>query len=174
MAGITDEFSFAYMKEAFVATLLEMARNADDFSESGGDNDGDDDGSDPLDKYELWRVFKAQVKILRNEMGGDEAPGNGTTAGPASGAYEGYSSAQVGFQEITPLLDAMKLQKGATQPQGEAVSSSAMHTGESHDVCAKGRLAEGNSSVLSPIHSFAPLATRKVGRLSQGAWEWGL
>ena len=66
MAAITEDFSFAYMKEAFVATLLELARDHDDDSDEESDGD---DGDDPLDDYELWRVFKAQVKILREEMG---------------------------------------------------------------------------------------------------------
>jgi len=84
MAAKMDRFSFAYMKEAFVATLLTMAeRTGDDDEEdkvreekdgetkglegSEGremeDNDGDD-----LDKYEIWRVFVEQVKILREDV----------------------------------------------------------------------------------------------------------
>ncbi|TVY83879.1 putative ATPase [Lachnellula suecica] len=68
IAGITHEFSFAYMQEAFVASLLDIAHRHDDEDEGkesarlagGGDQD--------LEKYELWRVMKEQVKTLREEM----------------------------------------------------------------------------------------------------------
>ncbi|KAE9364974.1 P-loop containing nucleoside triphosphate hydrolase protein [Stipitochalara longipes BDJ] len=70
IAGITHDFSFAYIQEAFVSSLLDIAhhRNYEDedeevIGEAGG---GDED----LDKYELWRVINEQVKILRDEMNG--------------------------------------------------------------------------------------------------------
>ena len=48
IAGITQEFSFAYMKEAFVATLLTIAnRRSEDARTCGGEGSGD------LDEYEL-------------------------------------------------------------------------------------------------------------------------
>ncbi|KAL9120154.1 MAG: hypothetical protein Q9187_003289 [Circinaria calcarea] len=65
IAGITDRFSFAYMKEAFVATLLIMASNRSRSVARGGGPDGDDDD---LDSYELWKEMKAQVKLLREDM----------------------------------------------------------------------------------------------------------
>ncbi|KAL8975141.1 MAG: hypothetical protein Q9197_000627 [Variospora fuerteventurae] len=65
IAGITDAFSFAYLQEAFVATLLTIAGNRSAESIRGGD--GDDEGGD-LDDYELWREMKKQVKALRNDM----------------------------------------------------------------------------------------------------------
>jgi SpoVK/Ycf46/Vps4 family AAA+-type ATPase len=69
IAKITYDFSFAYIQEAFVATLLEIARRRTD-------NLVDivevlrlaDDPGDDLDQYVLWRVFKNQVKILREDM----------------------------------------------------------------------------------------------------------
>ena len=64
IAGITQDFSFAYLKEAFVATLLTIANGRTDDAITGG---GDDD--DDLDKYELWREMKKTVKILREDMG---------------------------------------------------------------------------------------------------------
>ncbi|KAL9130403.1 MAG: hypothetical protein Q9217_001411 [Psora testacea] len=68
IAEITDGFSFAYLKEAFVATLLTIAgkRSEDDDHERKEDegNDGDD-----LDRYELWREIKKQIKLLRDDMG---------------------------------------------------------------------------------------------------------
>ena len=63
IASITDDFSFAYLKEAFVSTLLSIAGRR---SEEGGGSD--DDGGD-LDDYELWREMKKQVKLLRDDMG---------------------------------------------------------------------------------------------------------
>jgi SpoVK/Ycf46/Vps4 family AAA+-type ATPase len=69
IASITDDFSFAYMQEAFVATLLELARrrtdNLVDIAEELRLSDGEKDG---LDQYVFWRVMKKQVKILRDDM----------------------------------------------------------------------------------------------------------
>ena len=64
IAGITQDFSFAYLKEAFVATLVTIANNR---SETGIRGGGDDDGGD-LDDYELWREMKKQVRSLRDDM----------------------------------------------------------------------------------------------------------
>ena len=65
IAGITDDFSFAYMKEAFVSTLLVIAgkRSEDSVMTGSGDN---------LDDFELWREMKTQVKLLRDEMKANE------------------------------------------------------------------------------------------------------
>lgn len=59
IAGITQNFSFAYLKEAFVATLLVIAghRSEEPFAV-------DED----LDDYELWREMKKQVQLLRKDM----------------------------------------------------------------------------------------------------------
>jgi len=64
IAGITQDFSFAYLKEAFLSTLLAIAFNR---SEDGIRGGGDDEGGD-LDDYELWREIKKQVKLLRDDM----------------------------------------------------------------------------------------------------------
>ncbi|KAL6720482.1 hypothetical protein ACLMJK_002406 [Lecanora helva] len=63
IAGITQEFSFAYLKEAFVATLLVIAGNRSE----DGTRFGDEEGGN-LDDYELWRVIKKQVDVLRKDM----------------------------------------------------------------------------------------------------------
>ena len=71
IAGITQGFSFAYLKEAFISTLLVMAGNhqsEDDGSGAPGETDVDHDDSDDLDDYELWREMKNQVKLLRDDM----------------------------------------------------------------------------------------------------------
>ncbi|KAL8770514.1 MAG: hypothetical protein Q9209_003770 [Squamulea sp. 1 TL-2023] len=67
IAGITADFSFAYLQEAFVATLLAIAGHRSEETIRGGSPD-DDDGGD-LDSFELWREMKKQVKALRDDMG---------------------------------------------------------------------------------------------------------
>ncbi|CAL8576359.1 hypothetical protein XPA_002245 [Xanthoria parietina] len=74
-ALITDGFSFAYMQEAFVATLLAIALRRSDGDEGeemeeAWDHSGDD-GDKDLDDYELWRELKKTIKALRNDMGND-------------------------------------------------------------------------------------------------------
>ncbi|KAI9728352.1 MAG: hypothetical protein M1828_003752 [Chrysothrix sp. TS-e1954] len=96
ISDITADFSFAYIQEAFIATLLSIARDSTDevgkyddcedvadlaayfrqhslnSSETGG---GPDSSHPELDGYKLWRVMKAQVKNLRQDMGsGDSLP----------------------------------------------------------------------------------------------------
>jgi transitional endoplasmic reticulum ATPase len=74
IAQITDKFSFAYMQEAFVATLLHIARGAEDddknipTEDQAGDSAKEDMRPD-LDNLILWKEFKKQVKILREQMG---------------------------------------------------------------------------------------------------------
>jgi transitional endoplasmic reticulum ATPase len=66
IAKITDGFSFAYMQEAFIASLLIMARGEkEDFEDA---SDDPDDKDKDLDDYELWRVIKQQIKVLRDDM----------------------------------------------------------------------------------------------------------
>jgi transitional endoplasmic reticulum ATPase len=82
IAEITDKFSFAYMQEAFVASLLAIARRShtnslnrslrdriwtEDLSDDwvgvvGGGGDGD---QDELEKLPLWVEIKKQIAILR-------------------------------------------------------------------------------------------------------------
>jgi hypothetical protein len=60
IAGITSGFSFATMKEAFISTLLSLARNGDDKTR--------DTGHDDIDDLPLWKEMQIQVKLLRKEM----------------------------------------------------------------------------------------------------------
>ena len=64
IAGITQDFSFAYLKEAFVATLLAIANDKSEKQIRGRE---DDEGGD-LDDYELWREMKTQVRLLKEDM----------------------------------------------------------------------------------------------------------
>ena len=74
MAEKMEDFSFAYMKEAFVATLLSIANNHTENSAPTASlhrklrDDGDKSGDDDLEDYELWREFVVQVDILRDDM----------------------------------------------------------------------------------------------------------
>lgn len=83
IASITDEFSFAYLQEAFVATLLVIAGNRSELLDGsgGGNGDGheDDDDDDGLNKYELWREMNIQVKALRHDMDSRESMAHGTS-----------------------------------------------------------------------------------------------
>ena len=79
LALITDDFSFAYIQEAFVASLLAIAMkrsegmDEDTSKVEGGGKDSDGDGDKDLNEYELWRELKKTVKLLREDM--DNAPG---------------------------------------------------------------------------------------------------
>ena len=73
IAALMDGFSFAYMKEAFVATLLVIAANHSSSLPSSNNNPctcngGDDGEDDQLNKFELWREMVKQVKLLRDDM----------------------------------------------------------------------------------------------------------
>jgi hypothetical protein len=81
IAGITQDFSFAYLKEAFVSTLVVIAGRTfvgcidNDAKEENKDEvededtgDKEDKDNDNLDNYELWREMKIQVKLLRQDM----------------------------------------------------------------------------------------------------------
>ncbi|KAL8645506.1 MAG: hypothetical protein Q9226_007270 [Calogaya cf. arnoldii] len=69
IAGITADFSFAYLQEAFIATLLAIAgHRSEERIPGGGPDDGDDNEGGSLDSFELWREMKRQVKALRDDM----------------------------------------------------------------------------------------------------------
>jgi len=63
IADITEEFSFAYIKEAFVAALLALV-----VRDEGEPSDDDDDGKDEAEKSILWKEMQKQIKILRDEL----------------------------------------------------------------------------------------------------------
>nr|POE51665.1 putative atpase yjob [Quercus suber] len=67
MAHVTPGFSFAFMQECFVATMLILARGEGALSRGGGLYSGRD-----LDDYELWVVFKKQADMLRKETEGNQ------------------------------------------------------------------------------------------------------
>ncbi|KAG4429171.1 hypothetical protein IFR05_015347 [Cadophora sp. M221] len=77
IAEITHDFSFAYMQEAFVSSLLDIAhRHDENEDEDESDRVACGGGDEDLEKYELWRVMKEQVKVLREEMDDTTLAGN--------------------------------------------------------------------------------------------------
>lgn len=65
IAEITSDFSFAYMKEAFVAALLVIVARSD---EKSNVRRREDDLSDNI----LWKELKKQIESLRREMDGED------------------------------------------------------------------------------------------------------
>ena len=84
IAGITHDFSFAYIQEAFVSSLLDIAHHRNDEDEDEKFVAGAGGGDEDLDKYELWRVIKEQVKILRGEMNDKALAGDLDLTAPAT------------------------------------------------------------------------------------------
>jgi SpoVK/Ycf46/Vps4 family AAA+-type ATPase len=81
IAGITHDFSFAYIQEAFVSALLDIAHHRDKDEEFADETGG---GDEDLEKYELWRTIKEQVKILREEMDAKASKGDLDFTTPAT------------------------------------------------------------------------------------------
>ena len=73
IAKITDAFSFAYMKEAFVASLLALVVSKG--RRAGISRERGSEGGD-LDDLPLWKEIQKQVKNLRREL--DVGNGEGT------------------------------------------------------------------------------------------------
>lgn len=78
IASITEDFSFAYMQEAFVAALLAIAGAEDDNDpeKEGAEEPSEDQEDlilvckeDDLNRYLLWRQMKIQIELLRAELG---------------------------------------------------------------------------------------------------------
>ncbi|KAI5780936.1 P-loop containing nucleoside triphosphate hydrolase protein [Geopyxis carbonaria] len=69
LAAATEGFSFAYLKELFVASLLLMAHRIQE--EKEGEEKEKEDGQE-LETCELWRILEPQVAVLREEMEAEE------------------------------------------------------------------------------------------------------
>jgi transitional endoplasmic reticulum ATPase len=88
IADITKDFSFAYMKEAFVAALLVIVARTDH---------GMDERlslrrrEDPLSGNTLWKEIKKQVENLRKEMD-DESVDSSASASTRSGMWPAIST----------------------------------------------------------------------------------
>lgn len=62
IAQLLDDFSFAYMQEAFVATLLILARGSEPESNAAPE------------QYKFYRIMKEEADMLREDMGKDASP----------------------------------------------------------------------------------------------------
>jgi hypothetical protein len=147
VADITEDFSFAYMQELFIASLLQIARGdgseAPDSVELGG---GD------LDQYQLWRVLKRQAEILREDMGKED---------PTPSAEHAVSA-------IEPH------QSGAEASMTFPVSSRGLVSGNiTHAVREEPRniLPVLGSRRLTPQQ--AALSLSKASRIGDRAFTWG-
>lgn len=155
IADITDGFSFAYLQESFVATLLELARSGEDSESSDSDDEGD---GTPLDRYELWRVIKKQIKILRDQMDSSKPA---VSEACEAGAGGGFASA---YEEMLPLLDRAELSSGSN---GRAVRPPAgqQALSEVHDVGGGGLF----KAAPTELHSYPGY----VGDRAFGGWTRG-
>ena len=68
IAEITEGFSFAYLKETFITSLLAIAGSFKGTSKAIDDLLEADEQPHELDDLLLWRVMSKQVKVLRAEM----------------------------------------------------------------------------------------------------------
>ncbi|KAL8934671.1 MAG: hypothetical protein Q9216_005791 [Gyalolechia sp. 2 TL-2023] len=68
IAEITDKFSFAYMKEAFVASLLKLLVGS-----RGGNAVLMEAEEDGIEDLPLWKEMKRQVELLREELDNGQA-----------------------------------------------------------------------------------------------------
>ncbi|KAK7180137.1 hypothetical protein DPSP01_012278 [Paraphaeosphaeria sporulosa] len=129
IAKITDKFSFAYMQEAFVASLLAIAVRGsdDDDAQQVAYNDmqalqralAQTLGHSDLDDLVLWKEMQKQVKILREEM--DEKAQAQASAVPAppqasaapaqtlyqSSQYAGQASDQIPRRQARSYQDEL-------------------------------------------------------------------
>ncbi|KAL0254741.1 hypothetical protein SLS55_009265 [Diplodia seriata] len=149
IADITDEFSFAFLQEAFVAMLLQLAHSGED-SESS-DSEDEDEGS-PLDRYELWRVIKKQVKILREQMDSSE-PAVPEACEASSGGV--YLSA---YEERLPLRERAELSSGSGTRLSRPTSGRDALS-ELHDAGQSGF----SEAAVSDLHSYPGFVGDGVG-----------
>ena len=84
IAEITEGFSFAYLKEAFITSLLVIVANQRGGTEEPNGMNGDAD-TNGVESNTLWRTLSKQVGILRAEQeeslkSVDEAAQNGISS----------------------------------------------------------------------------------------------
>jgi len=95
IADITDQFSFAYMKEAFVAALLVIVRKGDQKPKYRS-------WEDDLSGNILWKELKKQIESLRKEMDEEED----SMKGSRSGMWPGLNDLTSILGELrTPPMD---------------------------------------------------------------------
>ncbi|KAL8918452.1 MAG: hypothetical protein Q9208_007358 [Pyrenodesmia sp. 3 TL-2023] len=145
IAGITAEFSFAYLQEAFVATLLAIAGHRSEESIRGC---GDDEGED-LDDYELWREMKKQVKALKDDMGNTMDVGTGIEL-PERETFYDVAGVQHG-------------DKGTWNAKSTQTSEMVIRTKES---MVRDDGTTGHASGERPAHNVGPVIFDRRGQAS--------
>lgn len=97
VADITDQFSFAYMKEAFVAALLQIVRSGDEIPARYRY------WEDDLAGNVFWKALKKQIENLRKEMEGEDEDYNKNST---SELWPGFNALNNVLGEIrTPPMD---------------------------------------------------------------------
>lgn len=86
IAEMTEGFSFAYLKESFITSLLMIAGSQKGTSKVIDDLPVVSEGTHELDHLLLWRVMRKQVENLRAEMedarkSAEDAASNTATTG---------------------------------------------------------------------------------------------
>jgi transitional endoplasmic reticulum ATPase len=131
MAHITDGFSFAFLQECFVSTLLTLAREeglyVSQFAQLRLRRD------DNLDQYSLWRTFKEQAGSLRKQIeeGGEEdvafgqSPHGDKFPAPLQRADRGFDSNVPLFESEDALSSAVAMLPELSGGKIRVVNSSA-------------------------------------------------
>lgn len=154
IASITDRFSFAYLKEAFVATLLAIARKRlDEVLMDNSDDDND------LEQYELWREMVKTIKILRKEMGGQRL---GQPQRLDTVSIWGEASPEA---DVSPAFERLEIRKPAPRTTYDSPARRerfALNTQPAQDPF---QAPIGRFGGHEPIPSFPPLVYPPVGHL---------
>jgi len=98
IADITEDFSFAYLKEAFITSLLVIVAvqrgTNKEFIEAPEEANGEpsEGSASKLDDNLVYRVLRKQIQTLRHEMEGsrksaEEAVDRNTPNGPVMSSY---------------------------------------------------------------------------------------
>ncbi|KAL6721494.1 hypothetical protein ACLMJK_000598 [Lecanora helva] len=158
VAIITDGFSFAYMQEAFVATLLaiagkrseilddEGAESVDRIAESAGD-DGDKD----LDDYELWREMKKTIKALRKDMDNKaEKPGSDEFETALALEREAQApAAEFAAQESNPSADSSQAVRDGYEKKPESAPGKGPNLAQCVPICVRDMPLEAGHDELA-------------------------
>ena len=170
VAIITDGFSFAYLQEAFVASLLAIAQRRSEGDDGDSDEDvdhtdededgkvavlhsklksndiskhvvgGGDDHDKDLNDYELWRQMKRTVKALRDDMG--KGPDKPKDSNDQENAFEAALAKEKEAQ--TP-----RIENGLHTHTKLPSSAANTKLGESRGIVPM--MAEGDRPLIPPV-----------------------
>ena len=125
IAEITSGFTFAYLQELFVASLLDIAHRDDDEPSlgheaahltAGASLDGIDVAREDLERYKLWRAIKRTVKVLRHEIDGPHGPDKDKLTGSTKDGMNAVANASARGSPI-PCAD-----EDSGEPEADLVS----------------------------------------------------